>query len=227
MSTPDRIIFNKELGVGLTSITDELCKQTLSNYQVFFRSEGIVGEIAKELNIFYENHLKLPIPLLEAPKRLNFRTTKKNFYLYTSNLLAERELSMSNKTAHGRYECIYLQLDAQDYHNYRKTIKQSKLTKRTDYIKAQATHGNSRHNGDPKLISWQDFITKLLNDLIREKFIGNHDPPLFFKDIINNLCLQTPAEKGIELKRTTHKTNSPEIKTDIPNMELPDYQQEL
>ena len=77
MSTPDRIIFNKELGVGLTSITDELCKQTLSNYQVFFRSEGIVGEFSKELNKFYENHLKLPLPLLEAPKRLNFRTTKK------------------------------------------------------------------------------------------------------------------------------------------------------
>ena len=195
---------------------------------IFFRSEGIVGQFAQELSKFYQKRLNLlvPLPLHEKPKKLYYKATKKDTYLYFTNLLAEQELSLSNKTQQERQDSVYLQLTTQDYHAHRAVIKQSKLTKREDYIKTQTQSQRALRNAQtPKLISWQEYIMKLPDNELREQYIDQHDPPEFFVKIINSLCLQTQTESQTEVLRDTQKSSNNITNTRIADLEMTDYQQ--
>mgnify|MGYP000560070972 FL=1 len=218
-STPDRFLYDNQQGIGILAFKEEIEKQTVSNYQVFARSKGIVGLFFDELNNFYQNKNKLTLPPLEIPHKYNFRAAKYNYLLFVSNILYENDLSLSNKTKEQRHDEILLQLNKIEYQQYHKEIRTTKLTKRSHYRCTQTNRERLHINNQDKLLCWNSFRQKLTTPLQWYYFIDQY-PPMFFQTVNKRLCL--PTEQDIPLLKDTTKTNNNQIYNKTPPTILPD-----
>jgi ribonuclease HI len=89
LNTPNDILYDPAFGLNLQEFKDLHASQLITNTIAMQRSETIMGDFLGQVDIFYKNHLNMPLSLLAAPIQASANKKNNLFRLISSTLLNE------------------------------------------------------------------------------------------------------------------------------------------